>query len=310
MDIRQLRYFVAIAELESFTSAAEHLGVTQPALGSQMKNLESSLSTKLVERHSRGITLTEAGQRLKIHADDVLDRIRRIEDDIRRFSSTPSGTIKIGITPSLGRALVPRILEICADRFPDISVQFVQGFTDQLDHWITAKELNLAVTRAAIDSAQHETVPLYIETIKLFGHPSLVAHLSEPISLEVLTTLPLALDERSQHVRKVLDEGLAEAKLELRDILEIQAINIRREFVLQGKRCTLAPMALFSAEMESNQLIAKSVDLPGFRRTLHLAGPRVERMTPAELAVQEIIIKLMDEIIESGSYGWSLPHNS
>ena len=242
-----------------------------------------------------------------MHAEDLLDRFQRAEDDIRRFSATPGGTVKIGVTPSLGRVLVPMLLETCADRHPEIVLQFVQGFTDQLNHWITAKELNLAVTSAELDTSQHETVPLYVEKIELVGRPEILSNLTDPVSSKSLSKVPLALDERSQHVRQMLDQGMSKAGAELLDFVEIQAINIRREFVLQGKRCTLAPLALFSSELESGQLVAKAVDLPGLSRTLHLAGPRVERMSPAELAVQKIIIPLVDNIIAAGQFGWVNP---
>lgn len=307
MDVRQLRYFAAVAGLRSLTAAAEFLGVTQPALGSQMKNLERDLNAKLIERHSRGVRLTDAGERLKMHADDLLERFKRAEEDIRRFGSVPGGIVRIGVTPSLGRVLAPKILEACADRHPEITLQFTQGFTDQLERGIAAKELDIAVTRRAIESERHETLPLYVEAVELIGAPDVLEGFPEPVRLSALADLPLALDERSRHVRKLLDEGLKRAGLKLADALEVNAVSIRREIVLQGKRCTLAPAALFASELGSRQLLARKIDLPGLVRTLHLAGPRVERMAPGELAVQGLILELMNEEIEGGACGWALP---
>lgn len=307
MDLRQLRYFVAIADLSSLTAAAEHLGVTQPALGQQMRNLEMDLDTKLIERHSRGVALTEAGRLLRTHALEILDRTKRAEQDIRRFSRSPFGTVRVGVTPSLGRVLVPPLLEACADRHPDINLSFVQGFTDQLDRLVTSKALDLAVTHAEFDTETLETVPLHIETMCLVGTHELLSGLQEPVPLPIFVKLPLVLDERSQQVQKILESGIRAQQLEYADSVEIAAINIRREFVVQNKRCSVAPPALFSTEIEAGELIALKIDLPDLKRTLHLASARVEAMTPAEAIIRSLIIELMDGHIKAGRYGLEMP---
>ncbi len=307
MDIRQLKYFIAVADYKSLTAAAEALNVTQPALGMQVRKLEEYLDTPLVERHSRGVHLTQAGELLRRHADVILETFSKAEQELRRFSKTPSGTVRIGVTPSLGRVLVPTLLEACADRHPDTKLLFSQGFTDQLDSQLTNLAIDFALTHTMLDNDRFESVPLYVETICLIGTPDLLSNASDPMSVAELVEMPLALDERSQHVRRIIDRALDGEGLEFRDMVEIQAINIRRELVMQGRRCSISPLALFAAELEAGLLKAVAIDIPELTRILHLAGHRVEKMTPAEAAVRALILELVDADIAAGRFGWLMP---
>ena len=309
MDLKQLRYFLAISELSSLTAAAEKLNVTQPALGQQMRKLEADLGVQLIKRHSRGVQLTEAGQKLKTHAEDIVSRVTQAVVDVRRFSAVPSGTVRLGVTPSLGRVIVPQLLEIAADRFPEVSIQFTQGLTDQLDRLIGKHELDIAVTHSLIDTETIETLPLYFETIYVIGHMALIGDCEEPMTLAQLVRLPMALDDRNQHLRKIIDRGIADLGLELRDYVEIPAINIRRELVTQGRRCILAPYALFPQELEAGTIVAKRTEIPDLDRVLHLASSRVEKLSPAESAIRGLMVEIVDSAISGGLFGWRMPED-
>lgn len=310
MNTRQLKYFLAVAELESLTAAAQRLNVSQPALGQQIRNLEERVGLQLVERHSRGVSLTEAGKRLKAHSQDILERINLAEADLRRYARTPTGAVSLGVTPSLGRALVPRLLERCSDQFPEMRLQFTQGFTDQLEHLLDDGVVDMAVTHSKRDNMRHETVALYEESIQLIGKPQFISGLPDPVSVRDLASIPLMIDERNQQVRKIIDAALQAAGTKLTDTIEIQAINIRREFVMQGKRCSFAPRALFADEVEAGLLLARHVAAPEFSRVIHLGTPRVEILTPAMAAMRALTVELIDEEIRSGRFGWLSPENS
>ncbi len=307
MELKQLRYLLAIAELKSLTAGAEKLNLTQPALGQQMRKLEADLGTRLIERHSRGVHLTEAGERLKTHAEDIIARVEQAEEDIRRFSATPSGCVRLGITPSLGRVIVPQLLESASDQLPEVSIQFTQGLTDQLDSLIARRELDIAVTHSLIDNDQIETLPLYHETVFLIGHADLIGGLAEPVSLEELARLPIILDEQNQHVRNILDQELSQFGLKLSDYVEIAAINIRRELIMQGRRCVLAPRALFQLEIDAGSIVARRTGIAGLDRLLHLASTRVERLNPAQESIRRLMIRIVDRATQEGMYGWRMP---
>lgn len=304
MDIRQLAYFAKLAESSSLTEAAEALNVSQPALGMQIRKLEDYLDVALIERHSRGVRLTEAGAALHRHATAILGGINQAKQDLRRFNAHPSGTVRIGVTPSLGRVLVPNLLEACADRHPDLRLQFVQGFTEQLETQIEGQTLDFAVTARPFDTERLESLPLYVETFLLIGRRELLPTGAEPLPVEALRDLPLALDERSQNIRKVVDGAAAAANVELTNVLELSAINLRRELAIQGKRATIGTRALFWTDIVSGTLVTRDLAIDGLCIPLNLTGHRVETMRPAEKLVRALIPQLVDAAVARGDFGW------
>ena len=307
LNLRQIECLLAVSKYESLTGAASYLNVSQPALGQHIKNLEDYLGVRVLKRHSRGVSLTEAGKKLKEHGEEILAAINRAELELRGFSEVPAGRVNIGVTPSLGRVLVPNLLERCLDLFPLVTLNFTQGFTDQLDKFIHAGLVDMAVTHSTIDNVRFETIPIYNETICVIGTAEHFSGLSDPISTRELAKIPLVLDERSQQVRQILDETMRQQNLVIADQIEIQAINLRRELVLQGKRCSIAPLALFDAEIERGEIFARKIAEPAFTRTVHLATPRVEDLSPALAALREMILKLTDHETSLNRFGWTFP---
>jgi len=108
--IRQLEYFVAIADAKSFRKAAERLGVSQPTLSSQIYILEECLQTSLLERSRSGTTITPAGRELIVNARKVLEEARGLVDNANMMKNGPGGTFRIGVSPTVGPYLLPHIL--------------------------------------------------------------------------------------------------------------------------------------------------------------------------------------------------------
>ena len=304
---RQLVYFAKGAELGSLTNAAAVLNLTQPALGVQVRKLEEYLDVPLIERHSRGIRLTEAGQTLYKHALRLIEGLEAAKADVRQFGKDAVGTIRIGVTPSMGRVVVPRLLQECADLYPTLKLQLTQGFSEYLETAVRENQLDFAVTNTAIETELLESLPFYIETFLLVCDPRLLPETPEVMTLEALSRLPLALDGRSHLLRRKLDDALAEQELTFQDVLEISAIHLRRELVLQGRRAAVATRALFQDELTSGRLIALPIDMDGLRMELNLSTRRVEKMSPAEAAIRQLLISIVDDVIARGDVDWSMP---
>lgn len=309
VEIRHLIYFAKVAELESLTHAAEALNVTQPALGMQMRKLEEYLDVALIERHSRGVRLTEAGHALHKHAIRIIEGFEEAKAEVRRYGKDAVGTVRIGVTPSMGRVVVPTLLQECADLHPTLNLQLTQGFTDQLELAIQDKHLDFAVTHRPFETETLESLPLYVETFLAIGSPELLEKLANPISLADFSELPLALDGRSLHIRKKLDNALSELGLAFRDVQDIDAINLRRELVIQGRRATLATHALFQDEIAAGTVIARPIEMEGLTPELSLTTRRVEQMTPAEMAIRKLLISIIDKVIEREEIGWTMPRS-
>jgi hypothetical protein len=111
MNLKQLEYFVRVAELGSFSKAAMILNIAQPALSRQVRLLETDLHVNLLTRTGRGVVLTEVGQRLFDHSVGILQLVARATEDIESARDEPAGRIVIGLPPSMGRLLTPPLVD-------------------------------------------------------------------------------------------------------------------------------------------------------------------------------------------------------
>ena len=116
MDLRQLKYFHAVVNAGSLSAASATLNLSQPAIGMQIRSLEEALELKLLTRHSRGVRPTPAGQALYEHADRVLHELENARRALNRFRVEGTGAVRIGVTHSLAKFLVPRLMALCNEK--------------------------------------------------------------------------------------------------------------------------------------------------------------------------------------------------
>ena len=307
MEFRQLRYFCMVAELRSLTAAAERLNVTQPAVGMQIRKLEESLDLQLMQRHSRGIRLTPAGKIMLEHARMILERIEQTRRALSRVRNDDVAEIRIGVTPSLSMVFVPRLMELCHDRFPGISLIFTQGFPNALLARFERGTLDFCFTTKDIETENAESVPLILEEIKLIGAAPHIHALPEPCPPELLEHLPLVLPGRHSDLCALLSRELQRRSMKMNNMIEVSAIPLRRSYVTRQARFCMAPAALFHSEIMAGICATRSLEVPGLKRCLQLAGPRVEAMTAAQSSVRTLVIKIIEKMIVEGSYEWQLP---
>tara|TARA_R110002049_G_scaffold2623_2_gene19369 strand:- start:668 stop:1594 length:927 start_codon:yes stop_codon:yes gene_type:complete len=308
MDLRQLKYFLRVAELSSFRAASESLNISQPALGAQVRKLEEELDVQLFTRHSRGVEATDAGRRLEEHARALLERSELAIRDVRRLSGAAGGVVKIGVTPSIGRALAPELLEACADRHPDIEVNLTQGFSHELDRALLSSRLDMSFSTNEINDEKYESLPLLLQKTYVVGTPEALSGLETPIPLNMLQDLPLAMDARDKDRAHFLQDLATRKGVHLRNIRPpIHSMSIRRETVLTGNCSTIVPYALFAQEISQGLFRALEIDEPSLDKVLNLNTRTVETMMPAENVIRQLVVELVDKHIAQSDFGWTLP---
>jgi DNA-binding transcriptional LysR family regulator len=195
MDLRQLRYFLAVADAGHITRAAGRLGLQQPPLSQQIRALEKSLGLQLFERHAKGVTLTEAGRLLQADARRVLEDVATIEARMQRVARGEQGRLALGFTSSAAaHAYLARTLRACRQQHPHITLELSECNAAEIIEGVQAGQLHCGFLRQPVAQADE----VVFET--LFREPMLVVLPSDhPLALQTGSAdgavRPLALRE-------------------------------------------------------------------------------------------------------------------
>ena len=171
MELRQLRYFIAIAEQGSFSRAAERLHISQPPLSTQIKALEDEIGARLLERSNRGVALTAAGTAFFEDIRSVLAQLENAVERVRQSERGEAGTLSIGFVSIADFGILPPTLKSFRARYPQVDVQLHELTTDAQIRELRAAELDLGIGLAPVDepgltftSLQHEPLMLAAPT--------------------------------------------------------------------------------------------------------------------------------------------------
>jgi len=241
LDLKSLSTFIQVAELNSFTRAAEKLGYSQPTISVQIKQLETELGVKLFERIGHTVRLTERGRDILPHAQ----RIYHMCEEMAAGSKAPNevrGTIRLGMADSLCSALISRGFSDFREMYPHIALNVTPAGTNELFRLLDHNEVDMVCT---LDShiynmnyvvANEEKIGVHF--VVPAGHPLAdCACLTE----DMLSRQPFLLTEKGMSYRRLLDERLAQDGIELQPILEVGSADLICELVEKGIGISFLP---------------------------------------------------------------------
>lgn len=155
MDLKHLRYFVAVAETGHITRAAAQLGMQQPPLSQQIRALEETLGTTLFHRHPKGVTLTDSGQLLLADSRRLLDDVEAVRARMKAVAAGHSGVLAVGFTSSAAsHDLMPRLLRECRNTYPGIALQITEDHAAGLTDALAAGRLHCIFLRVPVARPQ------------------------------------------------------------------------------------------------------------------------------------------------------------
>lgn len=209
MDLKQLEYFVHVAELGSFTRASTFLRVAQPALSRQIRALEVELRQTLFERNGRGVTLTEPGKRLLAHGRGILQQVERARQDMEDERGAVSGHLAVGMPPSVSRALTAPLVAAFRARFPKATLTVVEGLSSYMLEWLQIGRIDCAVLYNVTPSPAIDLTPVLDEALYLVSArgPG-QGLLGPPLPLADLAGRELVMPSRPHSIRMLLERAL------------------------------------------------------------------------------------------------------
>ena len=303
MELRQLRYFVAIVDHGSLSRAAVVLHVAQPALTQQLRQLETELGAQLLHRSAQGVLSTDAGKVFYAHAQAILKQVSDARSAVTQSTTRPSGSVTLGLPHSISGALALPLLVAVRARYPEITLQLTEELSGNLAEQLKSGRINLAVLfddgqLGAFDSAA------LVEEALMFVCRTGSAHNPAGASLSLADALAttLILPAQQQGVRPRIEKVARAAGLSLGDVIEINSIAILKSAILADMGATILPMAPLLAEIERGAMLARPIDGPALSRTVTLCASRSIPLTNAAAAVRRLVQEVTCELCGSGAW--------
>jgi len=267
----QLAYFLAVADVRSFTRAAERVGVAQPTLSRQLKALETELGAELVDRGARdGPLLTPAGEALLPLARRMLADADSARTTVAEIVGLRSGRIRVGGTPSLCIGVLADVLRVFHEQHPDIHLELAEDGSQPLVRSLARGELDVAlviVPAAGVDPALH-TTPVLRERLSVASPASERAPTSRAsMSIRELGRRPLVVPRRGYDVRESTLQAFADAGVEPRFAVEGGEMDAVLRMVEAGTGVAVVPDLVFAGRPR----LRRTVLTPPLFRTVALA---------------------------------------
>lgn len=238
--LRQLRYLDALAQTGHFGRAAERVGVSQPALSTQIRDLEAGLGVPLVERLPSGARLTETGREIAARAARILVDVREIEELARARSGVFAGPMRIGVIPSIAPYLLPRLLPELVSRYPGLDLLLRETMTDTLMRELVEGTLDVIVASLPLAHPLVETATLYSEDFLLVSAGFAAAE-NEPVEIADLSRQRLLLLEDGHCLREQVLRACGRPAADAERSGGATNLRTLVELVANGQGVTLVP---------------------------------------------------------------------
>ncbi|WP_042385171.1 transcriptional regulator CynR [Streptacidiphilus melanogenes] len=245
LELRHLRYLLAVAEHGNFTRAAEELHISQPTLSQQIRQLERTLGTQLLDRTGRTVRLTDVGQAFAGHARGALRDLAAAEQAVHDVQDLSRGQLRLAVTPTFTAYLVGPLTAELHARHPGVTLAVRETTQDRIETGLLADEFDLGIAFRGRHLPGITATPLYTETLTLVTgarHPT--ADLAAPLPARELTHQHLALLSGDFATRSHIDGYLAQHGVRPRITVESNSVQALTEVVQRTPLATVLPDAV------------------------------------------------------------------
>ncbi len=269
MELRQLHYFLAIAEERHFTRAATRLFVSQPNLSQQIRQLEDELGAPLFDRSGRQVLLTAAGELFARHAQRVVRELEDAQRAIIELEGLQRGALALGVVQTVNSYLLPDVVTTFAASYPGIALRIEERAAGEVERAVGAGALQLGIGFLPASSADVEGEALFDEELMLIVPASHDWARRAQLAVRELDDVPMALLGPDFCTRRLWDEAAAHAGIRPQVSLEMNTIANILAAVRQTASVTVLPVQALLA-LGADGLVAVPLHTPTPRRTVGL----------------------------------------
>lgn len=292
MDIRQLEYFVQVANRGGFNKAAAQLYVAQSALSRQIKLLEEELGVALLVRHGRGVQLTEPGELLLKRAEVLLRNFRQMRDDVAAEGTQPKGELVIGLPPSLDRILTAPLLARMSELHPEVFLTAWVAQSTEIRKMILSGKVDFGVLGFFAGDPVMVAQPLFNDPMYLVGPLDTDYGVAE-ISCADMSDYPLLLTSRPNDLRFFLEDAALAVGRKLKVIMEVNYIASMVDLARMGVGYGVMSRSALEGSGVSDQV--SSVRVSGLACHWSIGVRKDYALSAAARAAQGLVVDILAE---------------
>ena len=277
VDLRRLRYFIAVCEHGGFSRASSSVGIAQPSLTRQIKLLEQELGVSLFHRSGRGAGPTLEGRLLLDRSKPHLDGLDQAVREVRRQSSKLSGHVALGVCPTIAPLFVDELRSRMAAAHPSVQMTVIEAYSGDLASLMAHGSIDMSLTYSPSD-------PRSVSFVELLSEPLVLVTAAGPHderrrwSLEEVSRLNLILPSTIHELRRIIDGVYARKGMTLAPDIELNSlVAVRSMLVANGARyATILPVNSVGEDAAEARLVGHPIDDAGMRRTIAIVMPEPE----------------------------------
>ena len=296
MDIKQLSYFVRVAELGSFTRASIVLDIAQPALSRQVRLLEVELRQSLLIRNGRGITLTEAGKALLEHSRGILHQMERLREELSGVRGSLAGRVALGLPPTLGRVLAVPVTRAFMAALPGATLSITEGLSKTMQEALLTGQLDIALLYNAFPSPGIELRPVMQDELLLVSGAG-AARDAAPIDLEDIAAYPLIIPGRPNAVRMHVETALSHLGVQPRIAMEVDSVATILDLVADGIGSAVLSRHAVTTAAQPERFVTRRIANPGLYPLLSVATCAARPATGTQQATLDLLERVAKEIL-------------
>ncbi len=292
MDLKQLEYFVRVAELGSFTRASILLDIAQPALSRQVRMLELEFEQNLLLRNGRGVVTTDAGKLLLEYGRGILYQVERLREELGRARGALVGHVALGLPPSLLKILAVPIFREFKENFPAAKLAIREGMSAGMHESLVSGRLDVALLYNATPSPDVDLTPLLEEELFLVS-PETDSRPTTPVAIDELPDYPLIVPSRPNAIRMLIESALANLGLRPSIAFEVDGINAILDLVGEGFGYAILSQTAVANLAGERKFILRSVQGDGLKAKLSLGMNSHRQITATQRALIELIRRVV-----------------
>ncbi|MFV0514712.1 MAG: LysR family transcriptional regulator [Jhaorihella sp.] len=313
MDIRQLRYFVAIAEARSLSEAARKLHVAQPSLSQHLSNMERELNVKLVERSPRGSVLTAEGKILLRNAQEICGKLEQCISQIRELSGEFNGNVRFGMPPSVSMVMSVPLAETVRLDLPKVRLRASEAMSGFIKTWVDDGTVEIGFLYDLTGAEHFSATHILNEHLFFFSAPDawpLETDPGAPVAMGDLEGIELVLPGEPHGLRRIIENAAQRARVSLNVTTELDAMTQIKELVARGSGHSIFAPAACRDFVDAGRLLKAPIVNPIIDRPVYLVRNPLVVQSRACAAVEKITLQVAREMVRRGIWEGQLVEES